>query len=132
MLLTVLLAALSPVAPAASATQENCVEPVYLMVWVDQFDRTKSKGYAEGLRSSKIVARNGGQYQAVSPPVQVLEGEWPSDRAFVLERYPCMASLHRMWYSDEYQKRLKPLREGTGNYTVVVFKALKAQAGATR
>jgi uncharacterized protein (DUF1330 family) len=110
-------------APAAPA--QTCKDPVYLVVWIEHLDRTKSKGYGEALRSSGIVARHGGEYQAVGPPALVLEGEWPADRGFVVERYPCMAELQRMWYSDEYQKRLKPLRAGSGEYTVAVFNAYK-------
>jgi uncharacterized protein (DUF1330 family) len=104
--------------PAASAA---CNKPVILVVWIEHLDRTRSKAYGDGLRSSKIVPRNGGQYVAVSPPLQVLEGEWPADRGFVTERYPCRAAFDAMWFSNEYQKRLKPLREGSGAYTIALF-----------
>jgi uncharacterized protein (DUF1330 family) len=108
-----------PPAPPVAA----CAEPVYLVVWVDKLDRTKSRAYGEGLRSSGIVRRNGGKYQLVSPPLMMLEGEWPADRGFVVESYPCLDALKAMWFSDEYQKKLKPLRAGSGEYTVAVFKA---------
>jgi uncharacterized protein (DUF1330 family) len=118
MFLPLILVAAAASAPAPDAA---CKSPVYLVVWIGHLDRTKSKGYGDALRSSGIVARNGGEYQAVSPPALVLEGEWPADRGFVVEKYPCMAALQRMWYSDEYQKKLKPLRAGSGEYTVAVF-----------
>jgi uncharacterized protein (DUF1330 family) len=127
MLLPLMLAAS---AAAQTPPAEVCKDPVYLVVWIEHLDRTKSKAYGDGLRSSGIVARNGGEYQAVSPPALVLEGEWPADRGFVVERYPCMAALQRMWYSDEYQKKLKPLRAGSGEYTVAVFNAFKRPSPA--
>jgi uncharacterized protein (DUF1330 family) len=112
-------------APTSPATAATCTEPVYLVVWIDRLDRTKSKAYGDGLRSSGIVARNGGKYQMVSPPLMVLEGQWPAERGFVVESYPCLEALKAMWFSDEYQKKLKPLRAGSGEYTVAVFKSFK-------
>lgn len=128
-LVALALTACAPLTQVAAATPaqalatppEACNKPVILVVWIEHLDRTRSRAYGEGLRSSQIVARNGGQYLAVSPPVLILEGEWPADRGFVTERYPCMAAFRAMWFSDEYQKRIKPLREGSGQYTIAVF-----------
>ncbi len=99
----------------------GCDKPVLLVVWVEHLDRAKSGQYAEALRSSQIVRRHGGEYKAVSPALRTLEGDWPQDRAFVVERYPCLAAFEAFWYSDEYQKRIKPLREGSGEYTIALF-----------
>jgi uncharacterized protein (DUF1330 family) len=129
MLLSLFLAA-SAATATPPAAPKTCKDPVYLVVWIEHLDRTKSKAYGDGLRSSGIVARHGGEYQAVSPPALVLEGKWPADRGFVVERYPCMDALKAMWFSDEYQKKLKPLREGSGDYTVAVFNAFKRPAPA--
>lgn len=110
-----LAAATSPPAPA-------CDAPVYLVVTIDHLDRTRTAAYGAALRSSGIVRRHGGEYKAVGPPDLMLEGEWPADRAFLIEEYPCMERLRAMWFSDEYQKRIKPLREGSGTYTIAVFR----------
>lgn len=110
---------------SAIADLEACDDPVYLVVWIDHLDRTKSAPYGAGLRQTRIVPRHGGEYLAVSPPLKVLEGDWPADRAVVVERYPCQAAIERMWYSDEYQNELKPLRAGSGTYDVAVFKAFR-------
>lgn len=106
----------------AAASPESCNEPVILIVWVDGFDRAKSKAYGDGLRSTKIVPRHGGRYIAVSPPVEVLEGAWPAERAVVVEQYPCQQAFREMWFSREYEDKLKPLRAGTGDYKIALFK----------
>jgi len=112
------------VVPAPMAAMDfgpGCNKPVMLVVWIEHLDRAKSGKYGDALRSSQIVRRHGGEYKAVSPPLRVLEGEWPADRGFVIERYPCLAAFEAFWYSDEYQKRIKPLREGSGEYNVMLF-----------
>jgi uncharacterized protein (DUF1330 family) len=119
------LPAIAPAQPAAQAqavAPATCDKPVYLVVTIDKLDRSKTKAYGEGLRASGIVRRHGGQYKAVGPPDLMLEGEWPADRGYVIEEYPCMEQLRAMWFSDEYQKKLKPLRAGSGTYTVAVFR----------
>ena len=119
-----------PVPPSSQPADTGCSAPVYLVVWIDHLDRSKSKAYGEALRSSGIVKRNGGQYQMVSPPALLLEGEWPADRGFVVERYPCLAAFKAMWYSEEYQKRIKPLRDNSGTYTVALFNSYPPPAAA--
>ena len=121
-------ASAQPAARAEGAAQDpvtaspTCNAPVYLVVWVDHLNRAKSKAYGEGLRRSHIAGHYGGKYVAVSPPLEVLEGDWPPDRGFVLEEYPCLEAVKKLWYSEEYQKQLKPLRADSGDYKVAVFK----------
>lgn len=113
--------AAKPPAVAAMDFGADCNKPVMLVVWIDHLDRARSGPYGEALRQSQIVRRHGGEYKAVSPPMRVIEGEWPSDRGFVVERYPCLEAFETFWYSDEYQRRIKPLREGSGQYTIALF-----------
>ena len=108
-------------ATAALAAEARCDRPVFLVVSVDHLDRTKSKAYAEGLRDSGIVRRNGGRYRVAGAPLLTLEGSWPQDRGFVIEEYPCLAAFKSMWYSYEYQNKLKPLRANSGDYTITLF-----------
>ena len=112
----------------APAAADKCDRPVYLVVMIDHLDRTKSKAYGEGLRSSGIVKRNGGEYKVVGAPLMTLEGDWPKDRSFLIEQYPCYAAFKAMWFSDEYQNKLKPLRAGSGTYTITVFDSYRPSA----
>lgn len=111
----------SPIPVAAIDFGPGCNKPVMLVVWIEHLDREKSGPYGAALRRTQIVPRHGGEYKAVSPPLRLLEGAWPADRGFVVERYPCLAAFEKFWYSDEYQKTIKPLREGSGEYTVALF-----------
>ena len=106
-----------------AAAPETCNVPVYLMVWIEHLDRSKSAAYGRALRATQIVRRNGGEYLMVSPPTLLVEGDWPEDRGFVVERYPCRAAFENMWFSDQYQHELIPLRDGSGEYTVALFEA---------
>ena len=117
----------APTAPPAVASNAaaQCSDPVILVVSIDHLDRSKSGAYGQALRSSQIVKRNGGRYIAVGPPELMLEGDWPADRGFVIEEYPCVEAFRAMWFSDEYQKKIKPLREGSGTYTIGLFKRYK-------
>jgi len=129
----------APAAAPAAAPQvaavplpAGCDRPAYLLVTVDNLDRTKSKPYGEALFKSKIVRRHGGTYLAVGAPGKVLEGTWPAERSLVLEKYPCKEMIETFWYSDEYQKDIKPLREGSGTYNVAVYEEYRPAPPATQ
>jgi uncharacterized protein (DUF1330 family) len=123
------LAALSlPEARGAAATAlpnlaglADCTRPAYLVVWIDNLDRSKSAAYGEALRRTQIVASYGGEYKATGTPALLLEGSWPPGRGLVIEKYPCLEAIKRFWYSEQYQKELMPLRAGSGDYTVAAF-----------
>lgn len=111
-------------APSVSAQpQETCNAPVYLVVLVEGFDRERAAPYAQALRSTGIVAAHGGRYRAAGAPLAVLEGDWPADRAFVVEEYPCAERALAMWNSPTYQDQVKPARAGTGRYSVILMRA---------
>lgn len=125
LLILLLAAATAPaVGPSPAMGAATCDEPVYLVTMVDRLDRDKSRVYAEAVRASGIARQHGSQYKIAGAPLEVLEGHWPADRGYAVERYPCRAALDEVRRSTEFQEKLKPLREETGDYTTVVFKAL--------
>ncbi|MDX2224398.1 MAG: DUF1330 domain-containing protein [Rhodospirillaceae bacterium] len=109
---------------AAQAETTGCTRAAYLVVEIQNLDRTKSKPYGEALRRSQIVARHGGVYKFSGAPAAVLEGSWPEGRSLVVERYPCLDAIKQFWYSAEYQKDIMPLRAGSGEYLVTAFEEL--------
>jgi uncharacterized protein (DUF1330 family) len=112
----------------ARAAGDGCTRGAYLVVAIDNLDRTKSKAYGDALRQSQIVARHGGAYKISGAPAEVLEGQWPQGRSMVVERYPCLDAIRQFWYSDEYQKQIKPLRAGSGDYLVAAFEEFQSPA----
>lgn len=107
--------------PAAITRDASCNKPALLVVTMDDLDLSKTKAYGAALRRTQIVRRHGGSYVAYGEPNLKLEGDWPAGRAMVIERYPCLEALRQFWQSDQYQKEIKPLREGAGRFTVAAF-----------
>ncbi|MDX2145054.1 MAG: DUF1330 domain-containing protein [Rhodospirillaceae bacterium] len=101
--------------------QDACARPAYLVVWIDNLNRAKSAAYGKALQQTQIVRRHGGKYIVSGSPTELLEGDWPAERGFVIEKYPCMQAIRDFWYSDEYQKSIMPLRRGSGDYIVAAF-----------
>lgn len=76
-----------------------------------------------------LVKRSGGEYIVRGGPLETLEGSWPTDRRLVISRWPSLEALRAFWCSEEYQSIVKPLREGTGQYHVVVYPELPEEPG---
>lgn len=59
------------------------------------------------------IASFGGRYLVCRFPAEVLEGEFPYQRITCFT-FPDMNSIRAFWRSDEYQRTIKPLRDGLG------------------
>ena len=69
-----------------------------------------------------LVARHGGRYRVLGGATQVLEGQWPEVKT-VISEWPDRASALAFWNSADYT-RAKALREGTGEFTIVLVEGL--------
>ncbi len=58
-----------------------------------------------------LAAEAGLSYVARGPEVHVLEGEWPFEGSFMIERFNSLQAILDFWYSPGYQEA-KKLREG--------------------
>ena len=58
-----------------------------------------------------LAAEAGLSYVARNPEVHVLEGEWPFEGTFMIERFNSLQAILDFWYSPGYQEA-KKLREG--------------------
>ena len=72
-----------------------------------------------------LVARFGGRYRVLGGATTVLEGHWPEVKTVVSE-WPDRASDLAFWQSAEYAQA-KLLREGAGEFTVVLVDGLPAE-----
>lgn len=96
---------------------------VYMLVVGRITDKAKIAEYQAALMESGLYPKNEGHYVAFGRPVEMFEGEWPDDQAIVVAKFPSRAHAQAFWNSDEYQQRIKPLREGAGTFNVSVFPA---------
>ncbi|MDJ0929152.1 MAG: CpcT/CpeT family chromophore lyase [Gammaproteobacteria bacterium] len=100
-----------------------CVQPVRMLVYGEIRDRKQFGAYARAIATSELYPRNGGYYEALTPPVAVFEGTPPATRGVVIARFPCLEAARNFWYSDEYQQQIRPLRVGISDFEVLVLPA---------
>lgn len=94
---------------------------VYLVVTASVTDPQKMAAYVRALAESGLYAAHGGRYVLVGRPVKELEN-WDG-RAVVVAEFPDRAAAEAFWSSDAYQQRVKPLRDGAGDFHVALFDA---------
>jgi uncharacterized protein (DUF1330 family) len=108
-----------------------CVKPVRMLVYGEIADRAGFGAYARALAESGLYARFGGQYEAITPPLEVFEGEPPPGRGVVIARWPCLEAARAFWNSPEYRAIVK-LREGNSRFEVIVLPVPPVPADVTR
>jgi uncharacterized protein (DUF1330 family) len=94
--------------------------PAYVVVEARIHDPARFAAYAR--RVPGIVAQYGGEYLALGGAQEPLEGDWGTSRV-VLHRWPDADSARRFWSSPEYRDA-KALREGTGEFRVLLVEGL--------
>lgn len=99
---------------------ESCTQPVRMLVFGEIRDRAAFGAYAQALARSGLYPKYGGYYEAMSPVLDVLEGEPPPGRGVIVARWPCRAAALRFWNSDEYRE-IRKLREGIAEVEVLLL-----------
>jgi uncharacterized protein (DUF1330 family) len=69
-----------------------------------------------------LIEKFGGRYLLIGHDLQALEGPFPSGGGSVISVWPDRAAALLFWNSPEYAK-VKPLREGAGQFEVVLVDA---------
>lgn len=100
----------------------SCVKPVRMLVHGTVTDPEKMRTYREALLGSGLYPGLNGYYEALTPALEVFEGEPPTDRRVVIARFPCLKAAQEFWYSDAYQA-IRPLRDGAAEFEVLVLPA---------
>ena len=98
----------------------QCVQPVRMLVFGTIADRARFGAYVGALAQSGLYPEHGGYYEAISPVVDVFEGEPPANRGVVIARFPCLEKAQAFWNSDAYQA-IVPLRRGASDFEVIVL-----------
>ncbi len=97
-----------------------CAQPVRMLVYGEIKDRKAFGAYARALAQSGLYPKNGGYYEAMSPPLEVFEGSPPPGRGVIIARFPCLEAAQRFWHSPEYAE-IRKLREGIAEFEVLVL-----------
>jgi len=112
-------------APVAAAADQPA-KPALMLVMGRNYDREALRAYAKAL--PPVYERYGGEYLAVQRDFEVLEGAYPYE-SIVVSRWPSLAAAKAFWRSAEYAE-VKQLREGNGEFNVVVFEGMRSAAAA--
>jgi uncharacterized protein (DUF1330 family) len=103
--------------------KDACTKPVRMLVYASIDDRKQLGVYGRAIAESGLYRDNGGYYEAVTPALEVFEGNPPASRGVIIARFPCLAAAQRFWYSDVYQNEIRPLRDGIAEFEVIVLPA---------
>jgi uncharacterized protein (DUF1330 family) len=107
--------------PELPELPSSCDKPAYLVVIATITDPIKSRDYVTALKASGLYPALGGFYVTAGKSPQVLEGAMFDKSPIVVAKFPCVAAAQRFWYSDVYQQKILPLREGAGTFEVAIF-----------
>ncbi|MBL8630739.1 MAG: DUF1330 domain-containing protein [Rhodospirillaceae bacterium] len=72
-------------------------------------------------RVTDVATSFGGRYLARGVPAQVLEGQWLPRQRNVISRWDNQAAAEKFWFSDVYQKEVRPNRVGTAVNDIGLF-----------
>ena len=98
-------------------------KPVYMVVYGVTHDRRRMQAYGRAIAQSGLYVELRGYYTTGFKPLAVFEGSVADDFSMVAVRFPCLAHARAFWYSKTYQEDSVPMREGAGDYTVIVMPA---------
>ena len=101
----------------------SCDTPVRMLVYGDIYDREKFRGYVKAIGASGLYPELQGYYEAITPALDVFEGEPPPTRGVVISRFPCLEAAQQFWQSPRYRE-IVPLRQGIAEFEVIVLPAL--------
>jgi uncharacterized protein (DUF1330 family) len=88
----------------------------YLIVYETITDQPKFLQYVKTV--DPVITRRGGRMVASGPP-DVVEGEFPFERALVFE-WPTRREASEFWHSEEYTE-IKKLREGAAEIQAIII-----------
>lgn len=100
---------------------EHCDTPVRMLVFGTIQDRQAFGAYGRALMESGLYPRTGGYWTAVSPILEVFEGEPPPGRGVVISHFPCIEAAREFWFDEQYQQEIIPLRRDISEFEVLVL-----------
>ncbi|MCB2106508.1 MAG: DUF1330 domain-containing protein [Rhodobacteraceae bacterium] len=71
--------------------------------------------------SAELLKKFDSEYIIRGPAESVLEGDVFKGASVVVSKWPSLEKAKEFWNSEEYQKKIKPLRANTGIYDIGLF-----------
>lgn len=100
-----------------------CNKPVYFLVLTEVKDAARLAAYRQKLAETAIQYVYGAVDITAGAPVEDLEGGWPKNLGAKTSRWPCVEAFDAFYASAQYQAEIKPLREGSADFTAVILEA---------
>jgi len=94
--------------------------PAYIIANNHSTDYDANLGAYRG-RVTDVATSFGGRYLARGVPTEVLEGQWLARQRNVISRWDNQAAAEKFWFSDVYQKEIRPNRVGTSVNDIGLF-----------
>ncbi len=94
----------------------------YLIVYETITDPSRFSQYVKTV--DPVITRRGGRLMASGPP-DVVEGEFPLERALVFE-WPTRQAASDFWHSEEYTE-IKKLREGAAEIQAIIIEGVHSE-----
>ena len=111
----------SPQEPKWPENTSECKDPVIMIVVGSIKAGASMREYGKAVNQSSVYSDHRGYYMAISP-IEMFEGQWPANRIFLAAEFPCVEAARGMWFSKEYQERIRPLRDGCCDLTVSIHR----------
>lgn len=123
---TLILSACNSSPEPSAQAQQHSVAPTYgayMLVMGKNYEAKDLGAYAQALPS--IYAKYGGTYVSFATDVDVAEGTYDY-QSLIISGWPSEAAAREFWDSPEYAKA-KKLRDGIGEFDVIIVPALSSQ-----
>jgi hypothetical protein len=99
----------------------GCDAPILLLGVNTITDPARYEVYRKALADSRLTFRHGFRRIFTGTPQAVLAGRWPENTTTTLSEWPCLEAFEKFHYSDDYQKKILPLRRGAARYRLAAF-----------
>lgn len=103
--------------------ETDCDTPVLMVIAGPTRDPARMRAYGQAIADSKLYEQLGGYYLNIPSAGARFEGEAEQGYTTLIVRFPCLANAKAFWYSDIYQRTIRPLRlnPSAGDYVVRVY-----------
>ena len=101
---------------------DSCSDhPVIMLIDGVTHNQKRMQLYAKALAESGLHQRAGSAYLNNPRHTRILEGKADRNHVSLMIDFPSECAALDFWNSPTYQKEIKPLRQGAGNYRIELF-----------